>query len=298
MLTAIRWIWVSALVATTTACSSNSATPSGDAGAASDGAADAAPGPSPDAAAGTSTLSGLVVDASQLSAAANFIAAKYPPLAGVQVCVYGDSTVPCATTDANGHYSLAGVTVSSTLTLSYAKSGFVPTLWAVGSNPSSTIAGVLLINTATNDGWLQAAGVSSDPTKGELVFGQGTLGPVPGLGELYQENFGSFEYDYVPDYTVSISPAATVGPIYFSSSFMLDPALTAASTAGIGIFQVAPGDYTLTYSAPGLACLPATVTAVAGYANTYVGSYCSPSAQVEDASVDAEGAEDASSDGD
>jgi hypothetical protein len=78
----------------------------------------------------------------------------------------------------------------------------------------------------------------------------------------------------VSGYSVSVSPAPTVGPVYTSAAWAPDPTLTASSTAGWGYIQAPPGTYTLSYSSPTLNCGSTTAKIVAGYVTTYVGVAC------------------------
>jgi hypothetical protein len=282
------------------ACSSDSATPGGDAGDASptedagsnspvaDAGESEAPAPSSDA--GVASVTGLVVDASNYTAAKNFDATQYPAVQGVQVCVYGESSVPCAATDASGKYTLA-VPAAAAFTLSYNKTGYQPYLYAIGAQSAGTTddaPAILITTTASGNAFLTMAGGTPDPTKGEILFGGGTIGPSPGA--MYHEMFGAYDYYYAPGYSVTISPAATLGPVYVSAAWAPDPSLTVASVAGWGVFQAPPGKYTLTYSAPNLSCGTTTTTVVAGYTTTYVGVACSVidggASSVGDASTD------------
>jgi len=90
----------------------------------------------------------------------------------------------------------------------------------------------------------------------------------------FHEVFGGTEYFYVEGFTVTISPAATAGPVYTSASWTPDPSLTSSSAAGWGFFEAAPGDYTLTFTHPTLTCGTTMTTVVAGYDTTYVGAIC------------------------
>ncbi len=286
------------------ACSSNSASPGGDAGGVGEGdstatGVDAAGGGedagSPEAGAADAGagpfVSGEVVDGSNLTAAKAFDATQYSPLPGVQVCLYGQSSVPCATTDDSGKYKLA-VPVGTALTVSYVKTGYQPTLYAIGAQTSGSTddaPAIFLSNTSSFASFGTMGGAPPDPAKGTILFGGGTIGPSPGA--IYHELFGTFDYYYVPGYSVTIAPAATVGPVYVSADWQPDPALTASSNAGWGFFQVAPGTYTLTYSSPTLNCGNTTTTVVAGYSTTYVGVACTVlgdgGAPVVDASAEA-----------
>jgi hypothetical protein len=286
------------------ACSSNSTSTGTDAGGAGEedsaatgidaggGGEDAA---SPDASAADAGagpfVSGQVVDGSSLTAAKAFDATQYSPLAGVQVCLYGQSSVPCATTDANGKYNLA-VPVGTALTVSYVKTGYQPTLYAIGAQTAGSTddaPAIFLTSTSSFASLGTMGGAPPDPTKGTILFGGGTIGPSPGA--INHELFGTFDYYYVPGYSVTIAPAATVGPVYTSADWQPDPSLTASSNAGWGFFQAAPGNYTLTYSSPTLNCGTTTTTVVACYATTYVGVACTVlgdgGTPVVDASADA-----------
>jgi hypothetical protein len=130
------------------------------------------------------------------------------------------------------------------------------------------------------------AGATPDATKGVILFGGGTIG-MAAPGSMYHEMFGPYDYYYASGYSVSVSPAVTVGPVYVSTDWMPDPSLKASSNAGWGFIQAPPGTYTLTYSAPDLNCGSAMATVVAGYTTTYVGVACSitdAGAAVSDAS--------------
>jgi hypothetical protein len=280
------------------ACSSSSGSPASPSGNDSgtpgvDGGGDAAASPIDGGqadAAGGAIVAGSVVDASTFTAAKNFDSSQYPGLAGVEVCAYGQSSVPCATTDASGKYTL-GVPAGPSLTLSYAKTGYQSVLYAIGTQAAGVTdaaAAIFLQTTSAFDSFQTTAGATPDPTKGVILFGGGTIGAAP--GSTYHEMFGPYDYYYAPGYTVAVSPAPTVGPVYTSADWSPDPALTAASLAGWGYIQATPGAYTLTYSSSTLDCGSTTTTVVAGYVTTYVGVVCTlPDAgsAVSDAAADA-----------
>jgi hypothetical protein len=274
---------MSGIAALIAACSSNSASPGG--GASDAEAPEDSGNPPPVADSGSETsapssdasvalVTGLVADASNYTAAKNFDATQYPAVQGVKVCVYGDSSVPCALTDANGKYTLA-VPVGAAVTLSYDKAGYTPYLYAVAAQSAGATdnaPALLITTTAAGNAFLTMAGGTPDPTKGVILFGGGTIGPSPGA--MYHEMFGAYDYYYAPGYSVAVSPATTVGPVYVSAAWAPDPSLTASSVAGWGVIQAPPGKYTLTYSALDLSCGSTTATIVAGYTTTYVGVAC------------------------
>lgn len=188
---------------------------------------------------GVASVTGLVVDASNFSVTKNFDATGYSGVAGVQVCVYGEGSVPCATTDAiclygqstapcawtdaSGRYTLA-VPAGTAFTLSYNKAGYQPYLYAAGALGADTqgdAPAILITTTTSANAFLTMAGGTPDPTKGQILFGGGTTGPVPGA--VYHETLGANAYYSAPSYSVTISPAATLGPVYESSTWAPDP---------------------------------------------------------------------------
>ena len=274
------------------ACSSSSspsgASPGGDDGGALP-ASDAGGSP-PEAAPASGGVSviGEVADGSNLTAASNFDVTKYSGLTGVEVCVYGDTSVPCVTTDASGNYTLAAP-AGTAFTASYTKAGYQPILYAIAAAAEGgrvAAPAIFLTTTSSFDSFGTMGGATPDTTKGTILFGAGTVGPS--AGAIYHEMFGAIDYYYIGGYTVTITPAATVGPVYVSASWEPNPSLTAASDAGWGFFQLPPGNYTLSFTSPTLSCGTTTATVVAGYVTTYVGVACSPGAgtPVGDASTD------------
>ena len=221
----------------------------------------------------TVKVTGVAADASSPTAAKNFDVSKYPSLSGVSVCVY-PATTGCATTGSDGSYSLT-VPVEKSVYLSYKKDGYTPVLYAVAPTAGQDISAPALFMTTTDytNSFLTKGGATNDSGKGSILFGAVTLNPV-GSSPLH-EMFGTTEVYYLKGFTATISPAATVGPVFVSDTWSPDPALTESSTSGWGFFQAPPGDYTLTITAPGLTCGQTTTRVVAGYETTYVGVLCS-----------------------
>ena len=219
------------------------------------------------------SVSGLVVDASSGDATKAFDASKYPALSGVKVCVSGDSTVPCVTTGADGKYELVGTPASEAFDMTFEKTGIASTLYAVGAGHAAKLTppAMLLTTQAYQDNWITQAGGTPDHTKGGILFGATTLGPS---STPFHEMFGTTELFYLEGYQVSISPAATLGPVYTSASWAPDPSLTKSSAAGWGIFQLPAGDYTLTFTHPNATCGSVKAKVVSGFSTTYVGLLC------------------------
>lgn len=250
--------------------------------------------------AGVVTVAGKVVDVTTSDATKNFDATQYPALSGVEVCVYGDSSIPCVTTDANGEYTITGVPAGMDFYLSYTGkdangADLEATLYAiVGAAAGATVTppAILMTTQAFTDSWGTQGGVTPDATKGIILFGATTLGPS---STPFHETFGTTELYYLEGYSVTLSPAATAGPVFTSETWTPDPTLTVSSAAGWGFFLAAPGTYTLTITHPGMTCGSVTTKVVAGYSTTYVGTLCQPDT---DGGTDAgqnDGASDAAS---
>ena len=218
-------------------------------------------------------MSGVVVDSTNGDATSNFDATKYPAVSGVEVCVYDDAAVPCVATDASGNYTLVRVPSGKPIYVSYTKAGYVPYLYGVTPAAGQTTSALPIFyeTTAYTDSWETMGGAKPDPTKGMILFGAVTTAPS---ASPFHEMFGGAELFYVPGFTVTISPAAIVGPIYTSTNWAPDPSLASSSEAGFGFFQASPGDYTLTFTHPTMSCETVATKVVAGYKTTNVGALC------------------------
>lgn len=110
------------------------------------------------------------------------------PVDGMKVCVFDDDSNPCAMTDADGRFTIAGLPVASDVTVSFEKQGYLPTLLPVetgNTDMDGSVAGSLTIPAAT-----PAPGsvpVAIDSSKGIVVTfavttsGTGATGARPTL---------------------------------------------------------------------------------------------------------------------
>jgi hypothetical protein len=223
--------------------------------------------------AGATSVTGTVADLSNGDATRNFDYTKYPAVSGMKVCVYGDASIPCVMTDANGKYTITGVPVGTQFYLSYEKDTYRPTLFATSvAKPGAFNVVTMLVTTeAYSETFASQGGVTNDTSAGTIIFGATELGPA---STPFHEMFGTTEIFYLEGYTVSISPAAKAGPVFTSATWTADATLTKSSAAGWGFFQAAPGDYTLTFTKPGYNCPVTKTMVVKGFTTTYVGSLC------------------------
>lgn len=222
----------------------------------------------------TPVFRGIVVDASSGS---GFDATKYTRITGVEVCVYDDPTLPCATSTSAGDYEFDGAPENRPFYFSYKKDGFDSVLFPVGATAAGSYVTpfIVMAPTAYSDGFAQKAGVTRDVNMGRIHFAAVTRG-APTDSPFFQV-FGNAGFVYLKGYKVSVSPAVNHGPFYVSDAWEVDPALVESSTAGWGFVATTPGDYTLSYAHPTLACGTTSTKVVAGYTTIYVGTICSSS---------------------
>jgi hypothetical protein len=223
----------------------------------------------------TPVFQGVVVDA---STATGFDASKYSPLPGVEVCVYEDSTLPCAISTSSGVYEFDGTPQNQAFHFSYKKPGFDPVLYPVGATAPGTYGApfIGMASVSFNDGFMREAGVERDPTKGTIQFA--AVEPGTQSDSPFFQVFGGTGFVYLKGYRVGISPDASAGPFYVSAAWRPDSSLTQSSPAGWGFLTANPGDYVLTFKHPTHACGTIATKVVAGYSTVYVGAICTPPA--------------------
>jgi hypothetical protein len=228
------------------------------------------------------TVTGVVVDISDGDAARNFDSTKYPVVPNVKVCVYENTSIPCATTDAEGKYSLQGLPESLDVYLSYEKDSFAPVLFKPVTGTGNELPAILVVTTTYRDSFAKAGGIDPDENAG-LIFFRANL--LEDRGTSFKQKFGTTELYYLKGYSVSLEPASKAGPVYVSAEWKADASLTKSSPAGWGIIQAAPGNYTAKYTHPVLTCPPTTTKVVKGYITTYVGVVCAVDAGDSDAGI-------------
>ncbi len=212
------------------------------------------------------------------STATGFDATKYAPIPDVQVCVYEDSSLPCAISTRSGEYEFDGAPQNRPFHFSYQKPGFDPVLYPVGATAPGTYGApfIAMASVSFDDGFMQQVGVKRDPSKGTIQFAAAEPGTQTDAG--FFQVFGGQGFVYLKDFQVSVSPNASAGPFYVSEAWRPDGNLARSSAAGWGFVTASPGDYTLTFEHPTHTCGSIATTVVAGYSTVYVGAVCSPRA--------------------
>jgi hypothetical protein len=169
------------------------------------------------------------------------------PVPNMKVCVYGVPSVPCVTTNSIGYYQVQGVPGGNEILLEFTKDTFFPVLRTVttgstdielGSIPYPTVALANLFGTLVN--------TKIDTSKGQVLAMalKTVILPDGGTGFTGQE-----------DVSAAMTPKSGQGPFYTTASSVPDPAATATSTNGVGLFaNVEPGDVEIEMSHPTKSC--------------------------------------------
>jgi hypothetical protein len=233
-------------------------------------------------------------------------------LPGVQVCVYNMPSIPCATTGADGVFTLTGLPVMSDIALTLNKDGYYPVIKPIETahadmdgTPSYMYMG---LTTAPQP---PLGGTTVDWTsKGQVAFF--AVGPHFGNPDAGAQGD--------PGATVSLTPAGGNGPFFLTDGNTFD--LTAKTFVDVQgwYYNLDPGQYSLVLGDTNNDCEPISFPfgqygypgathevkfpIVAGYTTELVGELCTAnsviapldgSAPLEAGSGDA-GATDASTD--
>jgi hypothetical protein len=204
-----------------------------------------------------------------------------PPLSGVQVCIYQNSSFPCVSTQADGTFTMPGLPIRSDVVLSFTKSGYQSYLLPIetASTDMDGRSSPIVMDLAST---YVPPGVTYDATKGSVVAFAVTEGGPDG---------GSFVG--VHNTTIALSPMSGSGPFFLDESGQLAPTTTTTFVGNTALYyNVAAGSYTLTYSNPTYDCEPISfpfgqfgipvttpahslkITVGAGYVTGIVGVLC------------------------
>jgi hypothetical protein len=157
---------------------------------------------------------------------------------GVQVCVQGQTTPPCATSDAKGVYSIGGLTLTNDFALTYTKTGFVTFIGPYGKGQTDRSYHMNMLTTGTMSLLAGLLGTTAQAGKGHIILS--SLSPTA----------------YAAGTKINLGVTAGEGPYYVSTAGMPDKTLTETTSKGIGtLVNLPPGTYTLTYqNTKGLTC--------------------------------------------
>jgi len=189
------------------------------------------------------------------------------PLNNVEVCLFENDTVPCASSDADGYYRFSHLPNETSYLITLSKSGFAPSLKP--ALPYMSVMTTSLIPQSQLQSFASQAGQSLSNSKAVVIFAGVKTGPGDNVAAL--EGF-----------RVGTDPASGGVPAYInyneSQGIFMDPALSASSVLGFGaIFNMAPGEYELTITHPDSSLDCSTripVVTRAGYVSSDILLYC------------------------
>jgi hypothetical protein len=157
-----------------------------------------------------------------------------------------------ATTAADGHFEIDGLDVDSeaTMTLQLTNYHQIQTGTIKLGSDGATQVTFQVVHDAIYALLANNLGVVPDDTKCQIATTVGNVG-----SSLYNSGPGG-----EPGATVTLTPPAGDGPIYFTASTVPDRTLTETTTDGGVLFlQVPPGDYVMTASKAGATFSSVTV---------------------------------------
>jgi hypothetical protein len=210
-------------------------------------AARAADAPAPDASAVSETGAVRELGSGSGSAAAG------APIAGAMVCLPTSPGAACASSSADGSYTLRvpGLPANAQAAVSAVAAGHFGTVVSQQEYADATTWPAELVLRTTDDGTalLAGAGLSVTPGSGYAivtVYDVGSGGALAGAA-------------------LQMSPAPAGGPIYAGADGAFDPALTKTTSSGLALFAgIPPGEFTVRASGGRLECHYPAVTRLTG----------------------------------
>ena len=162
------------------------------------------------------------------------------PVANLQVCLYSPmlSPQPCATTGADGTYSLPGIPASTQVAASLTGGAYYPSLYLKTTGAADETNDIEAISSGTITLLTAVVNVQADPTN-----------PPPDGGTGPAHNSGI---------SVALTPSSGSGPFYLDATGIpqMVNKQSMTSAKGVGAYiNVDPGVVELTYTAPaGITC--------------------------------------------
>jgi hypothetical protein len=173
------------------------------------------------------------------------------PIANLQICLFSPmlSPQPCATTAADGTYTLPGIPASTQVAASIKGGAYYPTLYLKTTGAADETYDLQAIASGTITLLAAVVNVQADDTKGDIAFIALDGNPPPDGGTGPAHNSGI---------AVALSPSSGSGPFYLAANGIpqMVNQQTVTSTQGVGTYiNVDPGVVELTYTPPaGVTC--------------------------------------------
>jgi hypothetical protein len=206
-----------------------------------------------------------------------------PGVGGVEVCIDQHPEIPCATSAPSGLFTLRGMPAQQDLVLTCVKDGYVSSLRAIETAATDMDNSGAPIVTGKSGSPNPDLGIKYDDTKGALSF-----------FTLLSEDDGGLVLPL--GVTVTLSPSSGDGPFYTNAENLFERSAT-GTVGGLGFFfNLAPGNYELTFDDPHADCAPISFpfgaygfpvppTSVkfpirAGFVTDQVGVLCTPKSKL------------------
>jgi hypothetical protein len=202
------------------------------------------------------------------------------PIEGAQVCVYQNTSIPCVTSAGDGTFTMSGIPAMADIVLTVIKDGYRATLRAVetaSTNMDGTANPISLLSATVPD---PPVPVTIDwQNKGQLTLF--AIAPLADAGNTYGGDPGA---------TVVLTPMSGSGPYFLHDDGTYDLSATSFVDVPAQYFNLAPGNYELTFTDTIHNCAPisspfgewgypapptsAKFPIVAGYVTGPIGIFC------------------------
>lgn len=169
-------------------------------------------------------------------------------IAGAKVCILDHPEIGCATTDAQGEYTMTfPAFASSTL--------FIMHFTAAGHLGSLLPASYTSTPEFVSTSWRGGVPLWADDEAREMAAKAGFTYPAPNTGFIELRLLGGLGSDIIDGVTATLTPSSGTGPIYASASGDPDPSLTQTVASNFIRFgNVAPGPVTITVNPGARTC--------------------------------------------
>jgi hypothetical protein len=172
------------------------------------------------------------------------------PLAGVEVCVYQNSTLPCVTTQSDGTFSMTGLPPRTNLALTLKKTGYYSYLLPIQTASADMDGRGNPAQMAPSGGPAPELGFTVDLKNKGLI----QVVAIAFGGTAASVDAGMFTT--VPGTKVSMSPMSGKGPYFINGQDEFDLSATAFVGVAANYYNVDAGNYTLSFDNPGFDCEP------------------------------------------
>ena len=169
-------------------------------------------------------------------------------IAGAKVCILDHPAIGCATTNAQGEYTMTFPAFASS-------TRFIMHFTAAGHLGSVRPAEYTSTPELVSTSWPSGVPLRADDEAKDLATKAGFTYPAPGTGFIDLRLSGGLASEIIDGVTATLTPSSGTGPIYTSASGDPDPSLTRTVASNFIRFgNVAPGPVTITVNPGARTC--------------------------------------------